>query len=46
MTGTTTESASRVMSQFQKDGLIQTGRKWVSILDQKALEQAANAEAG
>lgn len=46
MTGTTTESASRVMSQFQKDGLIQTGRKWVSILDQKALEQAASAERG
>jgi len=46
MTGTTTESASRVMSQFQKDGLIQTGRKWVSILDQKALEQVAKAEAG
>jgi len=45
MTGTTTESASRVMSQFQKDGLIQTGRKWVSILDQKALEQIAEAEA-
>ncbi len=44
MTGTTTESASRVMSQFQKDGLIQTGRKWVSILDQKALEQVAEAE--
>lgn len=45
MTGTTTESASRVMSQFQKDGLIQTGRKWVSILDQKALERIAEAEA-
>ncbi len=45
MTGTTTESASRVMSQLQKDGLIQTGRKWVSILDQKALEQVAGAEA-
>ncbi len=45
MTGTTAESASRVMSQFQKDGLIETGRKWVSILDQKALEQVAGAEA-
>ncbi|CAG1005728.1 Cyclic AMP receptor protein [Anaerolineales bacterium] len=45
MTGTTTESASRVMSQFQKDGLIQTGRKWVSILAQEALERIAEAEA-
>ena len=44
MTGTTTESASRVMSQFQKDGLIQTGRKWVSILDQDALGKIAEAE--
>jgi len=44
MTGTTTESASRVMSQFQKDGLIRTGRKWVSILDQSALERIAEAE--
>lgn len=44
MTGTTTETASRVMSQFQKDGLIQTGRKWVSIIDQPALERIAEAE--
>lgn len=43
MTGTTTETASRVMSQFLKDGWIQTGRKWVSILDQDALEQIAEA---
>jgi CRP-like cAMP-binding protein len=41
MSGTTTETASRVMSQFQKDGLIQTGRKWVSILDPDRLEQTA-----
>lgn len=44
MSGTTTETASRVMSQFQKDGLIQTGRKWVSIIDQQALERIAEAE--
>jgi CRP-like cAMP-binding protein len=44
MTGTTTETASRVMSQFQKDGLIQTGRKWVSIIDQHALERIAEAD--
>ena len=31
LTGTTTETASRVMSQFQKEGLIQTGRRWVAI---------------
>jgi CRP-like cAMP-binding protein len=31
MTGTTLETASRVMSQFQKDDLIRTGRQWVAI---------------
>lgn len=45
MSGTTTETASRVMSQFQKDGLIQTGRQWVSILDPQALERIAETEA-
>jgi CRP-like cAMP-binding protein len=44
MAGTTSETASRVMSQFQKAGLIQTGRKWVSIVDQHALERIAEAE--
>jgi CRP/FNR family transcriptional regulator, nitrogen oxide reductase regulator len=44
MTGTTSESASRVMSQFQKDGLIRTGRQWVAIVDRAALEEIAGAE--
>lgn len=34
--GTTTESASRVMSNFHKKGIIETGRKWVAI---KEIEQ-------
>lgn len=33
MTGTTPETASRVMSQFQRAGLIRTGRQWVAITD-------------
>lgn len=37
MTGTTTETASRVLSQFQKDGLIHTGRRWVAITDPQGL---------
>jgi CRP/FNR family transcriptional regulator, nitrogen oxide reductase regulator len=37
MVGTTTETASRVMSQLQKDGLIRSGRQWVSITDQDRL---------
>ncbi len=31
MTGTTTETASRVISQFQRDGLVVTGRQWIAI---------------
>lgn len=38
MTGTTTESASRVISQFQKAGLIETGRRWVAIKEREGLE--------
>ncbi len=41
MTGTTTETASRIMSHFQKQGIIRTGRQWVSITDLKSLEQKA-----
>jgi CRP-like cAMP-binding protein len=44
MTGTTTESASRVMSQFQKDGLIQSGRKWVAVTDREGLEAILGSE--
>lgn len=44
MTGTTPESASRVMSQMQKEGLISSGRQWVAITDRPAL--AALAEDG
>ncbi len=44
MTGTTPETASRVMSQFQKDGLIRTGRQWVAIIDQVSLEGIAGRD--
>jgi CRP-like cAMP-binding protein len=40
MAGTTTETASRIMSQFQKDGLIRSGRQWVAIRDLEALKGA------
>jgi CRP-like cAMP-binding protein len=38
MAGTTTETASRIMSQFQKQGIIKTGRQWVSITDHRKLQ--------
>ena len=42
MTGTTTESVSRVMSRLQKEGVVETGRGWTSILDVPALQAVAD----
>lgn len=44
MTGTTTESASRAISQLQKAGLIETGRQWVAITDRAGLEAILEEE--
>jgi CRP-like cAMP-binding protein len=44
MSGTSTETASRIMSQLQKDGLIQSGRQWVAIVKRQQLVQIAEAE--
>ncbi len=44
MAGTTPETASRVMSQFQKDGLVDAGRQWVAILDHTQLETITGSE--
>jgi len=41
MTGTTVETVSRVMSRFSGEGLISTGRRWVSINDLDGLEAIA-----
>lgn len=43
MTGTTPETASRIMSQFQKEGLIESGRQWVAITDREQLAAVAAA---
>src|SRR5690606_11039657 len=42
MTGSTPETVSRVMSQLQKDGVIESGRQWVAINDLAALEGRAS----
>ncbi len=39
MTGTTTETVSRVMSRFADSGLIQSGRKWVAVTQRAGLEK-------
>ncbi len=38
MAGTTVESASRVLSRFQKEGLIASGRQWLAIKDLPRLQ--------
>lgn len=38
MTGVTTESVSRLMSRWHREGLIDTGRRWVAIADRSTLE--------
>jgi len=42
MTSTTPETVSRVMSQLQSNGVIESGRQWVGIHNLKALENLAN----
>lgn len=42
MAATSTETASRVMSQFKKDGIIDAGRQWVAITGKKQLAQAVD----
>jgi CRP-like cAMP-binding protein len=42
MSGITVETASRVMSKFRQDGLVQSGRRWVAIVNRAALAQVAH----
>jgi CRP-like cAMP-binding protein len=44
MTGATTETVSRVMSQFRKRGLIRSGRQWIAIADRPGLSAVAERE--
>jgi len=41
MAGTFTETASRIMSRFQDDGLVTSGRRWVAINDSAGLKNIA-----
>ncbi len=43
MTGVTTESVSRLMSRWNREGLIETGRRWVAISDRNTLEARRTA---
>lgn len=41
MAGTTVETASRIMSHFQKEGLINSGRRWVAVAERERLAEVA-----
>lgn len=41
MLGITVETASRTLSQFRKDGLIRSGRRWIAIADRERLAALA-----
>ena len=44
MTGATVETASRVMSDLKGRGIVDSGRRWASIVDRDALERIAAGE--
>lgn len=41
MTGAKVETVSRVMSEFRRSGLIDSGRKWISVLNREGLSDIA-----
>lgn len=43
MVGTTPETVSRVMAGMRRDGLVDSGRQWVRILDQTGLQAIADS---
>lgn len=44
MTGATTESVSRIMSRMKQEGLIDSGRGWVAIVDRAGIAVVAGEE--
>ena len=44
MTGTTPETASRILSDFRSAGLIDSGRQWIALRDVDRLEAIAEGE--
>lgn len=42
MTGAKVETVSRVMSEFRRSGLIESGRRWIAVLDVEGLSEIAN----
>lgn len=44
MTGAKVETISRVMSEFRRAGIIESGRRWISVLDREQLSRIASGE--
>lgn len=44
MTGAKVETVSRVMSELRRSGIIDSGRRWISVLDRAALSAIAGHE--
>lgn len=44
MSGATAETTSRIISQFQKEGLVRSGRQWIALSDQAGLEAIAGID--
>ncbi|HLU32086.1 MAG TPA: Crp/Fnr family transcriptional regulator [Acidimicrobiia bacterium] len=42
LTGARTETVSRVLSKWRRDGLIDSGRRWVAVRDPKALAEVSD----
>lgn len=42
MTGTSVETVSRVLTGFRRDGLIDSGRRWISVRDHERLSRLAH----
>lgn len=44
MIGATPETVSRVMADFKREGLLDSGRQWVRVVDRDGLQQAADGQ--
>lgn len=42
LTGARTETVSRVLSKWRREGVIESGRRWVAIRDREALAEASD----
>ena len=45
MTGATVETVSRVMGEFRRSGLVESGRRWIAVRDHARLGAIAHPDA-